>query len=337
MCTLILQDLTPYPLIGTFLVTPLPTGTHDTRECEIEVPLSDIMPLLTFEQQQQQQENDEADASNDDTLQRYKDNGDELLRLHDYTSAISYYEAALRQTSSRFHIGGTLVVRKKGRCVIAELDCIDTDDDRERYDVTCILPDGTMEERVLSSQDVLIAVWDRDETTRRGKRDKSKDKFMQTRILLNLCRCLIRLAEIDGEASSSSTTSSLLSNDRRISYRKAAVLGTSIAITLCEYHSNKADSGSPAQSLLASLLEKARILRSKAFLELGKIPHALADAKKVTRQNQTNREAAELLRDIRYLEKYKKRVDKRLSRDVCRWVQTATGGDGDDDDDDESH
>ncbi|KAL7477669.1 hypothetical protein ACHAW6_003471, partial [Cyclotella cf. meneghiniana] len=273
-CTLLLQDLTPYPLIETFLVTPLPITTHDDiQECEIEVPLSKLMPLLSFENPG---ENQQAKATDHDAVQTYKDYGDDLLRLHDYTSAISYYEAALQHTSPQFHVGGTLVLRRKGHCVIAELDCIHTDEDPLRYEVTRVLPDGTSEEYVVSSDDVLIAVWDRDEATRRGQREKSK-KFLQPRILLNLSRCLLRLAEIDGEALSLSSSS--CSNDRRISYRKAAVIGTSIAITLCEYHTNNADSDSPAQLLLTSLLEKARILRSRAFLQLGKIPHALADVK----------------------------------------------------------
>ncbi|KAL3802087.1 hypothetical protein HJC23_010843 [Cyclotella cryptica] len=329
LCTLLLEDTTPRPLIGPFLVAPSLMAAPHSQEWEIQVPISDILPLLTFERPEKEDEgkynNDDDDddaTANHDTVESYKNKADELLRQHDYAYAISYYEAALRRSSSRYHVGSTLVVRRKGHCVIAELDCIETEEEEDdsRYDVTYVLP----------VWDILLVVGgDPEEGKRRGKRDKtSAEKFVQPRILLNLCRCLLRLAEIDADASSSSSSSSSFTNNHRISYRKAAVLGASIAITLCEYHSNHTDAGSPTRVLLASLLEKARIVRSTAFLELGKFPNALADVKWVHHQNQSHREAAELWRDIQYAEKYKRRADKRLSRDVCRWVQSATGGDG---------
>jgi hypothetical protein len=209
-----------------------------------------------------------------------------------------------------------LVVKRNGHCVIAELDCIDSDGDNSQCDVTFILPNGGVEEDVISSKDILLSVWDQD-GARRGQRDKPKEKYLQLRILLNLCRCLLNLADIDTEC----TASHSISNDYQTKYKKSAVLASSIAITLCEYYKNLSDSDS---TILPSLLQNAQLIRSKAFFALGKLPNALLDVKKVVNSNPDNRAAAELLRDIKSVERNRKKADKRLSKEVCRWVQSAT-------------
>ena len=311
ICTIIVEDLAPTPIVGKFLIAPVFIDDEMKQEVEIEIPLSDVQPLLPFEQLPKME--------SDVNVSRYKECGDELFKLHDYTGAVSYYEAALSLISSNCNnIGGTLVVKRNGRCVIAELDCIDIDGNNSQCDVTFILPNGNIEENVIPFKDILISVWDQDEV-RRGKRDKSKETFMQPRILLNLCRCLLHLAEVDIGSEDRNASPAY---GRRTKYRKAAVLGSSISVTLCEYHKNETDSESQT---LTVLQEKAHIIRSKAFMELGKLPNALVDAKKVMNENPGSREAAELLRDIRMLDKYKKKTDKKLSKEVCRWVQSATG------------
>lgn len=308
MCTLMLENLIPAPLFGKLLITPTLVD-NDVEDHEIETPVSELKPLLSFEQSAVEMP---ADPNN---VMHYKEYGDELFKLHDYTQAISYYEAALHIISSNFtNIGATVIVKRSGHCVIAELDCIDTDGDISQCDVTFILPNGDTEEDVIPSTDILMTVWEQD-NARRGQRDKPKEKFLQPRILLNLCRCLLNLADVNTDA---------LTSDRehQTKYRKSAVLGSSIAITLCDYYNNDTSSES---SILTSLAEKALLIRSKAFFALGKVPNALGDVKKVINQNPNNREALELLRVIKTVEKLKKKADKKLSKDVCKWVQSATG------------
>ena len=51
-------------------------------------------------------------------------------------------------------------------------------------------------------------------------------------------------------------------------------------------------------------------------------PNAIADAKKVNAT--ANREAQCILNEIKTAQAYTKSVDKKLSKEVCRWVQSAT-------------
>ena len=310
--TLILEQLSPVPLIESFLITPMVIDRSD-EEIEVEVSISEIKPLLSFEHTPDREVPDIPDNFIKNDTQ-YKQYADTLFQLHDYTNAIRYYEAALHLVSSRFtDVGGTVVARRNGHCVIAELDCVDTDNHgNTQCEVTLLLPNGDMEEAVISSTDILLAVWDQDATLRRGQRDKSKEMFLQTRILLNLCRCFLHFVELDITDNQDICTK----------FKKAAVLSSSIAITLCEYYNNLIGSES---KVLTSLLEKARILRSKSFIELNKLPNALADVKKVFGLNPSNREACELMKEIQSLEKYKKKIDRKLSKEVCKWVQSATG------------
>eukprot|EP00956_Cyclotella_meneghiniana_P014244 scaffold21258_cov58-Cyclotella_meneghiniana.AAC.5 len=318
-CSVILEDLVPTPLMDNFLIFPI-MNNNTIEESEVEVPMSEIEPLLPFEQSS----SDVVVATTvDNDVTIYKKYADDLFKLHDYTNAISYYEAALHRISSNLtNVGGTIVARRNGHCVVAEIDCVENSDDGDslQCDVTFITSNGEMEEGTISSKDILLSLWDQDMVLRRGKREKQKEKFLQPRILLNLCRCLLHLAEIIDTSSSSDTKHQ---EQRRMKYKKSAVLGSSIAITLCEYYNNQSDSES--HPLLSSLLEKAFLLRSKAFISIGKLSNAFVDAKKVSNQNPNNREAAELIRDVKSLEKRKKIADKKLSKEVCRWIQSATG------------
>lgn len=262
ICSLVQDDLAPRPLVhGTrkFLVAPMFTSVG-VEECEMDT--SDVRELLPFEQAEfGEGGGGNVDLQDDSILSRveqYKGYGDELLRLGDYTCAISYYEAALGLVSSKFdNVGGSLLIRRNGHSVIAEVDCIDDDG---TYDVTYILPNGETEEGTMKQTDILMAVW---------PYDQRLELFLQPRILLNLCRCLLRLAEIDGCIREKSSASK---KDRKEKYRQAAVLGCSCAITLCEYYI--ADNSAAEQSV-SSLLEKARIVRARAFLDLGKVSCAI--------------------------------------------------------------
>ncbi|KAL7540469.1 hypothetical protein ACHAXR_010583 [Thalassiosira sp. AJA248-18] len=309
LLSLVMDDLAPVPLgRDKFLVAPMFNSVGvEVKECEAAP--SDVMPLLTFEQDDHAAEDIAVVTTKNVSglVQKYKGYGDQMLRLSDYTSAISYYEAALSFVSSKIgKIGGTLVVRRKGHSVIAEVDCVENDEkNNPLYDVTYL----SGEEAQVSQKAVLLAVWTRDVS------------FLQTRVLLNLSRCLLKLADVDttrGNASCVGENIASAKNSRQERYRLAAVLGCSISLALCEYHALESSTGSAAD--LDSLVEKARIVRSRAFLGLRKLPNAKGDAKKA----QTNREAQVLLSEIKAIEAYNKSVDKKLAKEVCLWVETAT-------------
>ena len=110
-------------------------------------------------------------------------------------------------------------------------------------------------------------------------------------------------------------------------------MGCSIAISICDHHHHNnnhallsqnsaeylvASSSASATSDLISLIVKARIVRSRAFLGLRKIPNATMDVKKVLVLDSTNREAQRLLSEIDDAKAYIKSIDKKLSREVCR-------------------
>lgn len=191
------------------------------------------------------------------------------------------------------------------------MDYIEENDGNITYDVTLLSGD----EATVNRKDILLAVWSKDDT------------FKQIKILLNLSRCLLKLADTDttrgnsscvGETSSSSTTI----KTRQEKYRLRAVLGSSLALTLCEYH--ELESSDETSLELTSLMEKARIVRARTFMGLRKLRNATVDIKKVLAQNSTNREADGLLAEIRAMEQHSKTLDKKISKEVCRWVQTAT-------------
>jgi hypothetical protein len=313
--SLVQDDLAPEPKAGRerrFLIAPLFNSVGvEVQDCEVTA--SDVMPLLEFERC----DHPRGDSGGDDAsalARQFKDYGDQLFRINDFTCAITHYEAALHLVSSKFDdIGGTLVVRRGGHSVIAEVDCIEKDERNTfRYDVTF----DSGEDATISQKEVIIAVW-ADDTS-----------CMQVKILLNMSRCLLKLADIDttrGNASrvgeKRSSSSSLKSRQER--YRLAAVLGCSVAITLCD-HCEVEDLVQDSAVEVQSLAEKARIIRARACLGLGKMPNAISDVKKVLSQSPSSREADALLSEIKAVEDYNKSVDKKLSKEVCKWVQTAT-------------
>ena len=88
--SLIQDDLAPVPLgrRGKFLIAPMFNSVGvEVKECEVVV--DDLIPLLDFESGDHKAD----DATNNDDIaafvQRYKDYGDQLLRINDYTCAIS--------------------------------------------------------------------------------------------------------------------------------------------------------------------------------------------------------------------------------------------------------
>ena len=189
------------------------------------------------------------------------------------------------------------------------MDYIEENDGNSTYDVTLLSGD----EATVNRKDILLAVWSKDDT------------FKQIKILLNLSRCLLKLADTDTTRGNSSCVGELKSSTiktRQEKYRLRAVLGSSLALTLCEYH--ELESSDETSLELTSLMEKVRIVRARTFMCLRKLRNATVDIKKVLAQNSTNREADGLLAEIRAMEQHNKTLDKKISKEVCRWVQTAT-------------
>ena len=221
------------------------------------------------------------------------------------------YEAALNFVSANTNveIGGTVLVNREGHSTIAEVDYIEENDGNSTYDVTLLSGD----EATINRKDILLAVWSKDDT------------FKQIKILLNLSRCLLKLADTDTTRGNSSCVGELKSSTiktRQEKYRLRAVLGSSLALTLCEYH--ELESSNETSLELKSLIEKAGIVRGRAFMGLRKLRNATVDIKKVLAQNSTNLEADGLLAEIKAMEQHSKTLDKKISKEVCRWVQTAT-------------
>jgi tetratricopeptide (TPR) repeat protein len=325
------NTLVPEPLMDNngertkFLIAPMfdNNDNADDEVYEFEALISDLMPLLPFEKKYYGGTNIVGGVGTcDNNISTYKNCGDKLLRLNDYTCAITYYEAALNFNcvSTKFEVGGTVVVRQKGHCVIAEIDSIENitgnNSNTLSYDVTFTL---SGDDATLSRKDLLLAIWPNDEL------------YLQIKILLNLSRCLLKLADIDSYLSQTSTSTTTAKNNRHDKFRQAAVLGCSIAISICDHHHhhNQAllsqnTASVSASSNLISLIVKARIVRSRAFLGLRKIPNATMDVKKVLFIDSTNREAQRFVSEIDNVKAYIKSIDKKLSIEVCQWVQTVT-------------
>ncbi len=312
--SLVRDDLGPVPLggCGCFIVSPLFNSVgRSVEECECSV--DDLMELLPFEDggNKMDDEHNSKNCTLIEQVELHKNHADVLLRLNDYTCAASHYEAALSLISSKSNvtIGGTCIVRRKGDAIIAEVDCIDSDSNQ--YDVTFVSQNGEEEEEAtISDKDILLSVCT-DETT-----------YLQPRCLLNLSRCLIKLAEYDNTRGNVGCVGQTKHSTRQEKYRSAAVLGCSITITLCEYLKENVTSAD--KSLLDSLIGKARLIRCRAFIGRNMLRHATVDAKKVSLQNPDDKEALKLIKDIKVKEARNKSLDKKISKEVCRWVKKAT-------------
>jgi tetratricopeptide (TPR) repeat protein len=228
----------------------------------------------------------------DASVSEWKDRGDTLLRLGDASAAVPHYERALELLGSspnKISIGSVVIVKQKGFFNLVQIDCID----RDEVDVTHL--DEEEKEETLHLNDIVLAV---------PKRD---GKLFQERILLNLARCFLQLA---------ATT---LIRRRRPSYLKAAVRAASFALTVSHFRDSMS-----ATNFVSASKSKALLLRSQAQLGLSKFSHATGDAKKVLDMDPKNKEAALLLRDIARKQQKIAKADKKLVKEVCRWVQSAT-------------
>ena len=299
--SLVRDDLAPVPLgrVGNFLIAPLFHGVgNSVEECECDDNPDDLSELLPFEDE----------SGGETTAEEYKSRGDQLLRLNDYTCAAAYYEAALSIIASKSNvsIGGSCIARRNGDAVIADVDCIDGD----QFDVTFISRNGEEEEATIPLKDILCSIWDKD------------DAYLQPRCLLNLSRCLVKLAEFDTTTGNVECHGQTKRATRQEKYRSSAVLGCSVTITLCEYL--KESTASPDIELLDSLILKSRLIRSRSFIGRNMLRHAMVDAKKVASQNPNDKDALKLISQIKAKENHNKLLDRKISKEVCRWVKKAT-------------
>ena len=226
--------------------------------------------------------------SDETSVATWKDRGDKLLRLGDASAAASFYEKALFD-SSLVSIGGTVVISVGGFSRIAEVDC--SDDDDGTIDVT-LLHNG--DEVTIKESAVLLGLLETD------------PDFLQQRILLNLARCMLQLSDLDGI--------------NRPKYLKSAVLATTLAFTLSLFRQEQLEEKSLG---LPTNAQNALVLRCKAYSSLSKWPKATADARKLVKSGD-GEQGQKLLASIERKKKIQSKKDKRLAKEICLLVQSAT-------------
>jgi hypothetical protein len=325
--SIIWEELYPHPIImmtsaddmrayssRNFLIAPKsidrePKNDDNDDDDEVNVKIDAIQALLPFENENNNYTNTNTNTNtnkdmpneSESTLKPlmkksaivlWKERGDQILRLGDPSSATSYYEKALFN-SSNLSIGGTIIISIEGFPRIAEVDCVEDDDGI--IDVTLV---SNGEERTVKISAVLFCIMERD------------DDLFQERILLNLTRCMLQLSELDVV--------------NRPKYLKSAILSTTIAITISSFRQQQDDNDDDDdQSLLQANAQTALVLRVKAYSGLSKWSKATADAKRLTK-NGNKQQGNKLLSSIERKKKLQLKTDKKLAKDICRLVQSAT-------------
>jgi hypothetical protein len=283
---LIWEPLTPGPFSASehFLITPsIEVANHDLEE-EITISTDQVQPLFPFELfELSTVESDLKTGS----IASFKEKGDILLRNGDASASIPYYELGLSK-SSKLSIGCSIIVSIQGFSKVAEVDYIEDDGS---LDVTIVESD---EEITLRKTKVLLVIMEQDE------------ERLQERILLNLSRCMLQLADLDSKY--------------RSKYLKAAVLACSIVITVTCFHNPESASNSTYQTAL--------YLKAKAHSLLSNWSNAIADANRLI--NAGKPEQGKKLVDTFHRQKRRQaKTNKKLARAVCELVQNATATSGD--------
>lgn len=278
-CVVFWESLAPKPLepMTSFLVSPndLP---NDSDDDELIIDVDQTEELSSFET---------GGSPQTATIEAWKANGDELLKLGDPGCAIPYYERALA-LSSQVSIGSSVVVSVEGFPKIAEVDCLEED-------TVEVMLTQSQEEKVIPLKDVLIAI-----------SEINSEEKMQERVLLNLARCLIQHSEIHSR--------------HRTKYLKSAILACTLCMTISLFHQHATDP-SPDQELPANA-QTSLILRVKAQSNLAKWPHAVADAKRLSKCG--NPQGVKLLESVQRQKKQQDKKDKTLVKAMSSWVQKAT-------------
>jgi len=281
----------PKQLSEKFIITPKSVYPEaDPDEATIKADAAEC--LLSFETDPHHESSACGQVATTGNITMWKERGDQLLRLGDASAATSYYEKALFDSSS-VSIGGTIVISIGGFPKIAEVDCVD-DDSGGTIDVT--LPDNG-EEMVVKQSEVLLSILEDDSS------------LLQERLLLNIARCMLQLSDSDV--------------NNRPKYLKSAVLATSLAITISLFREQK-NNDQNKSSLLPINCQTALLLRCKAFIGLSKWAKATSDAKKLVEHSSNKKQGQKLLVDIERKKKTRLKTDKKLAKEICLLVQSAT-------------
>jgi hypothetical protein len=333
-CTVIVDETTDpkirklSPLQEKFIIVPETVLEQEQQEqeelVELTVPLSMIQPLLPFEQEENTTEQN-ADIDNADSIilsssviATWKERGDQLWKLvGDPAAAASYYERALWETH-QISIGSTVILSLQGFPKLAEVDCIeenDKDNDDDCLDVTLV---DTGEECTARKSKILLAIYD----------DDHQDRY-QERILLNLSRCLLQLADDVVFANNHSNHHHHL---YRKKYLQAAVLATTLVITLSEYYQQQQqqeeqseadeDTTTTTTCYAATALE----LRIAAQLALSKFKHAQQDARQLQLKynHQVATKGTKWLQRIQQKQAQVQKMNKKLAKEMCQLLQDST-------------
>lgn len=291
--------------VHSFIIAPKHKNTaiqanEEEEDVEVNVSFDKLSSLLPFEMNNN--DNTTPDSLSTSDCKAY---GDELLKLGDALAAMLYYERGL-QKASQWSVGSTIVFKQKGFTKLAEVDCIeDDDDDDEKTNTTTskslLLDIRTLEggdDLTISKQDVLIGILDSD------------DERLQERILLNLARCCLQLADDPTTADSHNTK-------QQAQFLKSAILATTLAMNLDDYHCKDDTS-------LSATTKTALTLRAKTHLSLLKFDHAKADLKRLLEIDPQHKEGQRLLLELERTKLTKKKAEKKLVRELCRWVDVVT-------------
>lgn len=218
------------------------------------------------------------------SVEIWKGYGDDLLRLGDAAAAVNYYDHALK-LSSVLQIGASVLVKAQGFAKVALVDCIDEDG---TIDVSMAT---TEEEASVKEEEILVCI------------QEPRGSHIQEKLLLNIARCLLQLSEVT------------FVPQRRPVYLKKAVLCSTLVLSILEHFAEEQVASAENKTEKAALL-----LRSKAQMNLSKFQHADRDLKRLMKLEAGSREAQRLYRELEKL----KKADKKLVKDMCRWVQNAS-------------
>ena len=210
-------------LARTFIVAPLFQDEAD--ELEDVILEEDVESLLDFET---------THCAEEVPVEEWKNRGDHLLRLGDASASVSYYDHALK-LSGPLQVGSSVVIQVDGFAKVADVDCIEDDGG---IDVTMA---ETGLERTIKESDVLLCI-----------RDASLNQ-LQERVLLNISRCLLQLADTTFVAK------------RRPKYLRSAVLACTLALTLIDFWEGQ-DVSFPEGTKTALLLRCQANMCFRSFL-----------------------------------------------------------------------
>ena len=290
----------------------LPVGgatTEEEEEPEWRVPIHQLESLLEFEQP-----TDATTTKGAANAATVKAHGDALLKLGDAPAAVSYYETALQRPTPPM-IGASIVARHPQTGVaVAEVDCVNDDDDDDDDDDPSldVCWTTTQQDTTLPASDHLLTI------------QEPHDNHLQTRILLNLTRCLLQIAETSSQA--------------KRAYAQAAVQTATLAVVVIQHeqqqalddnnnNNNNDDDDDVDNSTCVALRTTALSLRARAHGLQGQWTAAATDWQAVVPQSsepQRRAHAVRMRNVARQEQQRAARREKKLVRNLCQWVNDAT-------------